>query len=327
MAFWQTLLSPLVSTISTLKMVTPQAAIDQPILSLVEIRQLAEELANLPIAIMPNPKASESQKQGEQASRYLGSGMEYEESRLYQPGDEVRRINWRLMARTGQPYTKQFQEERQESWTLLVDQRQSMRFGTHARLKVQQAVRIAGYFAWQAEVAGLPVEAVRLAEKVETTPSLEGRGTFEQLVNHLSVPCPPLEIATEPRLYDELLECQRRLQAGSRLVIISDFQDLDEPTLMLLATLQEKILVKAILVVDEAEKKLPGLVGLKLQSLHGGEAHEITHDQQQAYQQWSTKYFQSLKDRLQQIGVSLLEMTTADDLLSITEQTEWLSRG
>lgn len=327
MAFWQTLISPLTSTLQLLKPVVPTSVVDEPILSAQEIRQLGQELANLPASYIRNPKASESQKQGEQASRYLGSGMEYEESRLYQPGDEVRRINWRLMARTGQPYTKQFQEERQESWTILVDQRQSMRFGTKTRLKVQQATRVAGYYAWQAEVAGLPVEGIRLAEMIETTPSMEGRGTFEQFMSYLSVSCPPLDVVQEPRLYDELLECQRRMQAGSRLILISDFHDLDDATLMLLATLQEKILIKAVLIADAAEKKLPGLPGLKLQSLKGDfELNNLSMDQQQAYQRWSQGYFSELKNKLQQVGIHLLEVETSDDLTQITERNEWLKQ-
>lgn len=294
-------------------------AVKQPILLQKDILRLGEMLSQMVPKATPNPKASESLKQGEQGSRFLGSGMEYEESRLYQPGDEVRRINWRLMARTGKAYTKLFQEERQESWTLLVDQRQSMRFGTHQRLKVTQAVRVAGYYAWQAQTMGLPIDAIRMSENVRCTPIFEGRSSYEQLMAFLAGPQPPLAVAKEPRLRDELLECQKRLQVGSRLIIISDFQDLDEATLKILATLQQKVMLKAILVFDTVEQQLPAISGLKLQGLLSGrqQAHSLTQRDYQAYQTWASQYFESLRHKLASIGVSLIEISTQDELLKL----------
>ncbi|MBD3822021.1 MAG: DUF58 domain-containing protein [Thiotrichales bacterium] len=293
-------------------------AVRQPILSQKDIHQLGEMLSQMVPKATPNPKASESLKQGEQGSRFLGSGMEYEESRLYQPGDEVRRINWRLMARTGQAYTKLFQEERQESWTLLVDQRQSMRFGTRQRLKVTQAVRVAGYYAWQAQMAGLPVDAIRLAETVKSTPIFEGRSSYEQLMEFLSVPQPPMTVTKEPRLHDELLECQKRLQVGSRLIIISDFQDLDDATLNVMAALQQKVMLKAVLVYDAVEKQLPAISGLKLQGLNGQtQAHSLTHQDYVAYEAWASQYFETLRQKLSRVGVTLIEISTQDDLLNL----------
>lgn len=293
----------------------------QPILSEAEIHHLGAFLAEMAMSPMPNPKASESRKQGEQASRYLGSGMEYEESRLYQPGDEVRRINWRLMARTGHAYTKLFQEERQESWTLVVDQRQSMRFGTKKRLKVTQAARIAGFYAWQAQTAGLPVEAISLSETVKSTPILEGKGSFERLMAFLSIPRPPLDVPQESRLHDELVDCQKKLQAGSRLVVISDFHDLDESTLMVLAALQEKVMIKAILVYDEVEKQLPNINGLKLQSLDGHQTVDsLSAVHQRAYQQWSRQYFAEIRAKLERVGVKVIELSTSESLMRLNEQ-------
>lgn len=305
-----------------LKPVQPNLlAVKQPILSQQAIHQLGEMLSQMVPKPMPNPKASDSIKQGEQGSRFLGSGMEYEESRLYQPGDEVRRINWRLMARTGQAYTKLFQEERQESWTLLVDQRQSMRFGTQQRLKVTQAVRVAGYYAWQAQMAGLPVDAIRMAETVKSTPIFEGRSSYEELMEFLSIPQPPLTVAKEPRLRDELLECQKRLQVGSRLIIISDFQDLDEDTLNLMAALQQKVMLKAVLVYDQVEKHLPAISGLKLKGLRSGtDAHSLTHQDYAAYEAWAEGYFAELRHKLSRVGVTLLEISTTDELWALHSQ-------
>jgi len=295
--------------------------IQAPILSAQQIHALGDEVSQMAGQSVANPKASEARKQGEQASRYLGSGMEYEESRRYQPGDEVRRINWRLMARTGQAYTKLFQEERQENWTLILDQRQSMRFGTRHRLKVVQAARASGFFAWQAQQAGLPIEGIALSEQVRNSATFEGSGAFERFMEFASVACPPLAVAQESRLYDELLVCQQRLQSGSRLIILSDFKDLDEATLQLLAALQDKIMIKAVWVYDPVEKQLPSLPGLKLQSLSGDfEVSQLSAQQAKAYQQWSTQYFDHKIQRLNQVGVTVVSLSTDDSLQILNDQ-------
>lgn len=298
---------------------TPQ--IQAPILSEQQIHALGDEVSQIVAKPVANPKASDARKQGEQASRYLGSGMEYEESRRYQPGDEVRRINWRLMARTGQAHTKLFQEERQESWTLLLDQRQSMRFGTRHYLKVVQAARAAGFFAWQAQQSGLPVEGIALSEQIRNSATFEGNGTFERFMEFASVACPPLAVTQESRLYDELLVCQQRLQSGDRLIILSDFKDLDDATLQLLAALQDKIMIKAVLIYDPVEKQLPSLPGLKLQSLNGEfEVSQLSAQQSKAYQQWSEQYFDHKIQRLNQVGVTVVSLSTVDSLQVLNDQ-------
>jgi uncharacterized protein (DUF58 family) len=296
------------------------ARLTDPILSARAIHALADEVAQLGDKIGVNPKASDARKQGEQTSRYLGSGMEYEESRAYQPGDDVRHLNWRLMARTGQAYTKLFQEERQESWTVIVDQRQSMRFGTQSRLKVVQAARAAGLFAWLAEQNARPLEGVALAEGARTSPIFEGRGTFERFMEFVSVPCPPLRNVTESRLSDELLACLNRLQSGSRLVILSDFADLDDASLRVLAALSEKVMVQAVLLEDPVERNLPKLPGLKLQSLNGGfELDHLSERQHHSYQQWAQHYFDEKIHRLAGLGISAVSLSTVDSLAHLTE--------
>lgn len=302
---------------------SPMPSVKQPILSAQAIQDLGESLSLMSPSWLPNPKASQSQKQGEQPSRYLGSGLEYEDSRLYQPGDEVKRINWRLMARTGKTYTKLFQEERQETWTIVVDQRAAMRFGTRKQLKVAQAIKVAGYYAWQAQEAGLLVEAVRLAEAAESSPAYEGRSVFQSIMSFLSVPCPPMSTdQVEVRLYDELLEIHQNLQPGARLILISDFIDLDDKTLSLLATLQAELMVKAIWIFDPAEKHLKASRGLQLvgakQSV--ADATDISTHQAQAYESWASDYFEQKAKQIEALGIPIFHLGTDEALTDLAAQ-------
>ena len=93
------------------------------------------------------PLDSRAASSGQQSSRLFGRGMDYAESRIYQPGDDVRRLDWRLTARSGKLHTKLFQEEREGRLLILLDSHASMRFGTRVRFKSVQAARAAALAA------------------------------------------------------------------------------------------------------------------------------------------------------------------------------------
>jgi uncharacterized protein (DUF58 family) len=284
--------------------------VNAPLLSSDEIVSLANELARMPQSINANSKPSEALRQGEQTSLFMGAGLEYEESRPYEMGDEIRRIDWRQMAKTGKAYTKRFQEERQESWFILVDHRQSMRFGTRVRLKATQATRVAGYFAWLAQQSGIRVAGGRLAESFEVTPIYSGRGSYDHLMTHFSQACPPLSaglVRHEPALNDVLLELMQQLQPGSRLIVISDFQDISPKTTEIFTALQACALVQAICIQDPVESDLPAVDGLQLQSMSDGHIQSIHSAAQRAnYQAWSKQYHQDLQNQLALAGVQSL---------------------
>lgn len=299
----------------------------QPLLSQAEMVALADELALIIQPVNKNPKLSEALRQGEQSSPFMGAGLEYEESRPYETGDEIRRINWRLMAKTGQVYTKLYQEERQESWVILVDHRQSMRFGTRVRLKATQAARVAGYFAWLAQQANIPVVGARLAESLTLTPCFEGRGTYSHLMESFAVACPPLsaqEVRNEPHINDVLLALKQQLQPGSRLVLISDFHDANQKTTEILTALQQSALLKAIIIKDRVELELPNVEGLQLQSITNQQIHQLTTESQRVnYQAWSKSYHQRLHRYLQQAGVDPFVIMADEPITALkAEQAE-----
>ena len=91
-----------------------------------------------------------SKQSGGYLSSTKGRGMEFDEARLYQPGDDIRSIDWRVTARTGKPYTKLFREERERPVFLSVDLRPSMFFATRGVFKSVQAARLASLLAWSA---------------------------------------------------------------------------------------------------------------------------------------------------------------------------------
>jgi uncharacterized protein (DUF58 family) len=77
----------------------------------------------------------QANKAGEYLSKLKGRGMEFDETRLYQTGDDIRNIDWRVTARTGKTHTKIFREERERSIFISVDQRTTMHFATRGVFK------------------------------------------------------------------------------------------------------------------------------------------------------------------------------------------------
>ena len=89
----------------------------------------------------------DSQFAGEYRSLFKGQGMEFAEVREYQPGDEVRTIDWNVTARMGRPFVKRYVEERELTVMLALDCPGSSRFGTRARFKRDLATELAGVLA------------------------------------------------------------------------------------------------------------------------------------------------------------------------------------
>ena len=309
---------------SFLRGVTPsvQKTVEEPIFSEFQILELAEELSLMPQVISELQRLSTAFKKGEQPSPYRGSGFEYEESRLYQRGDEVRHLNWRLMARTGKAYSKLFQEERQERWMIVLDMRSPMRLGTRKRLKVTQGIRVAGYYAWLAQQSGFPLTAVAMTEAVDVSPIFEGKNSYAEVMHHLSRPCPPLAEAEMPNLEGVLQTLQSHLSPGMRLILISDFIDLSEQSLWLLSSLQSCVQLKMVQIVDVAELNLPPASGIQLQGIDGQQ--KVLSEIRGAYAQWAQDYFAQKMHAYQQADLSVKWLKTDDELAQLTTEEDQL---
>lgn len=287
----------------------------QPILSVQQIAEWGQELEAYWASLPSSQRLSELALFGDQSSRFRGQGMEYEESRLYQPGDELRHLNWRLMARTGKAFTKLFQEERQAQWVIILDQRQSMRFATQGQLKVTQGVRIAGWLAWMAQQQRVQLQAIGVSETVSMTPVIQGMNLYQQVMQALAIPCPPQGDRTEPKLADVLNQLKAHWPNGTRVWIISDFADLTESDRAWLTAMNESWHLSAFWIEDPAEVELPAKQPLKLQSNH--QAWLLDNQQQSQYQAWAKPQRDKHQAWLKQAGVDLHSVKTTDGLQRI----------
>lgn len=169
---------------------------------------------------------------GGHSSRRRGRGMEFEEVRVYQPGDDVRSIDWRVTARRSEPHTKVFREERERPVHLVVDLRQPMFFGSQ-RLKSTVACELAATLAWTGARAGDRIGG--LVFGTATAHHIRaGRGHLGvlHLLRALSETAQQLVAPQADRHHlEQMIEEVRRIaHPGAALFLISDFYDLaDQP--------------------------------------------------------------------------------------------------
>lgn len=202
---------------------------------------------------------------GDIRSIYKGGGMDYEESRPYQAGDELRQMDWRVTARSNAHYVKVFREEKRPGVFILADRRSSMRFGTRDRLKVTQAARAASLIAFMARKVNAPVSGVALQENPQWMEQSNTEPGIFHLIHAIAKPCPPIhKQVKEPSLLYTLKLLQTMCVQGETVYLISDFIDLEEQCKSVLMQLAAQHDIKALHIVDPAELKLPNAGKLRM---------------------------------------------------------------
>ncbi|NRB41520.1 MAG: DUF58 domain-containing protein [Pseudomonadales bacterium] len=227
----------------------------------VDFQHLASfQLAAKHLPLEKNRKAI-SFLSGPYKTKIRGRGMEFEDVRQYQPGDDIRNIDWRVSARTGKAYSKVFHEEREKPVLIVVDQRQQMFFASTTAMKSVVAADLASYIAWAAKHKGDRVGALIFND--ETQQDIRPRNqrkTVLQILHFLSSYNQQLNGFAQNKkrhINAALLELKRVSKPGTQIFIISDFADIDETSEHLLHDLAKHSEVVALQILDTLEEKLP----------------------------------------------------------------------
>lgn len=225
---------------------------------------------------------------GERPSASRGRGMDFDEARLYQPGDDIRNIDWRVTARSQQPHTKVFREERERPVLLAADLRSDMFFGSRQCFKSVLCATLIATLGWSGLASGDRVGGVVWGDQQhrEIRPRRSKRTLLhylrqlQQFAESLQSPCPEHPI----RPFSLCLEQLRRLsRPGTTLVIASDFHDFDAQCHQHLFHLARHNEVLLFQIIDPLETQLPAASGLWVtDGEHQRQLH--TSDQPQARQ-------------------------------------------
>ncbi len=209
-------------------------------------------------------------------SRLRGRGMDFDEIREYEPGDDVRAIDWNASARTARTFVKKYREERQLTVVFVVDLSASGALGAGDATKREQAIEIAGVLALAAVRSDHRIGLLGFTDRVETfVPPARGRAHARRLIRDL--------VALEPasrgtNLAVALKAVRERLGRRALVVILSDFlvgaKGIEEssPELRALARRHDVITIRT---GDRHDRELPTIGLLTLEDAETGEVVEI----------------------------------------------------
>ncbi len=185
--------------------------------------------------------------------------MDFDESRLYLPGDDIRSIDWRVTARSGTAHTKVYREERERPVFVVVDFCASMFFGTRVAFKSVIAAQTAATLAWAAAANADRVGAVIFAEDEhhEMRPAAGRRGVLRVLRGLARASVSSGAVAAAAPLAQALLRVRRVARPGSLIFVCSDFYTLDEDAVRHLRRLSQHNEMVACWIFDPLEAQAP----------------------------------------------------------------------
>jgi len=254
-----------------------------------------------------------SRQSGGYVSRFKGRGMEFDEARLYQPGDDIRSIDWRVTARTGTTHTKVFREERERPVFISVDNRLTMHFATRGVFKSVLAAKLAGLLAWAADFHGDRIGGQLFSEHEcrELKPQ-NGTHAVLRFLNALVKPHNPID--KEFTLDKVLARLNQHARPGSLVYIISDFRGINDQAETHIAKLSRHCEVVLIFIYDPLESSLP----TKGRYRFTDDERDVvvdTSDQQRllSYQQRFIQRLQRLELLAKKRGLVFIQCSTVED--------------
>jgi uncharacterized protein (DUF58 family) len=200
---------------------------------------------------------------GNHASRLRGRGLNFDELRRYQPGDDLRHLDWRASLRTGKPVVRTFTEERDRPALIVVDQRMSMFFGSQRSFKSALGAELAALAAWMVFNAGDRVGGLVFNDqRIDSIAPLRSRKRVEALLSRIAEQNRALSAANpdaedEDQLDKVLQRCLALAGHDHLICIVSDFAGAGERTLQLMRQLSAHNDVIALQVYDPLAMKLP----------------------------------------------------------------------
>jgi uncharacterized protein (DUF58 family) len=258
---------------------------------------------------------------GNYVSHFKGRGMEFDESRPYQPGDDPRSIDWRVTARSTTAYTKLFREERERPVLVVVDLRASMHFATRGCFKSVNAARAAALLSWAAHHRGDRLGGLIFGDTVhrELRPRLGRQAALRfvhQLADHPDWNSHERDANDdgEAQLTKAMSALRRVARPGSLVVVLSDFIGMSRAAQSYLSSVARHNEVLAVQINDPFEKKLPPpgryrLVAEEEELAIDTYANAARRDYEEAYAERSHEF----EVFCHRYGIHMMPMSTQDD--------------
>lgn len=276
----------------------------------------ARLLGNAPERLAPGALA------GERVSRQQGRGLNFEGLRRYQPGDDVRLIDWQATARLRTPWVRLYDEERERPVFLLIDQRLDMYFTTRGKTKSVAAAMIAGLFAWRCWHDSDRLGAVVFNDDdLAIHPCRSPKQNLGRVIDDISrfnqalVQRYPDEPQREQTLAEVLQQVSRLIPPGAWCAMISDFHDLDASCEAILAGIKRRCELTAFVVYDDLHLRLPVRGSLSARYQGRDATVALSSSMQRDIQQAITQRLADQEQRLARLGARVHHIVTSQDLV------------
>lgn len=261
---------------------------------------------------------------GTRVSKLRGRGIDFAEVRLYQPGDDIRSIDWRVTARKNKPHTKVFREERERPSLVIVDQTQSLFFGSRVRLKSVVAAEIGALAGWHALAGDDRVGGVVLGNRdVRVHKPRKSARHYARFLADLAEENHALnrDTAASPannHLIDGLQQVVRLAHTNHRLFIVSDFAGVMDDMAPLLARLARHNQVHAVHVYDQLERTLPPPGEYSVTDNHTrAQFHSGNSELRAAYELKFQNHVTTLERQCLSLGMQFSSLATDDPLSNL----------
>ncbi|MDP2633935.1 MULTISPECIES: DUF58 domain-containing protein [unclassified Pseudoalteromonas] len=258
---------------------------------------------------------------GQYLAPHKGRGMEFAEVRHYQQGDDIRSIDWRVTARTGETHTKLFQEEKERPVFVFTDFSNSMLFGSKLLLKSIQAAHISALVAWSACQRGDRIGGVVFNQHghLELKPSAREKAVLKLCHNLCDSHQQALTQIDQPaknNFSDNLKRLNHLAKPGSLVYLISDFSALDDASFKQLEILSRHCELIGCHISDPFEHQLPAFKQTVTVSANGNEFALPLMDKgfRDSFAKTAELAFTIRMDRLTKSGLNLISFDAASPL-------------
>lgn len=249
---------------------------------------------------------------GEYHTAFKGRGMAFSEVREYQPGDDIRSIDWNVTARFNNPYIKVFEEEREMTVMLLVDVSASKDFGTREQMKQELVTELAAVLAFSAIQNNDKIGLIFFSDKVEKfIPPKKGKSHILRIIRELITFEPDrkgTDIGEALRFFNNVIKKR------SICFLISDFfsQDFEAP----LRIANKKHDVVAVRIHDKREEELPNVGMVQMKAAETEETYWIDTGKKAIRSQFKNNYLKhqaQLMQLFRNCGVDSIDLRTDQD--------------
>ena len=280
--------------------------------SLIQLRQQAVQFSL-------NKSKIHAKQGGAYLSSFKGRGMEFDESRIYQAGDDIRNMDWRVTARTGTAHTKVFREERERPVLLWLDLNDTMMFATRKKFKSVIATEIATLIAWSAannndRIGGLIFSS---DQHVEIKPRRGKSAVLDfigRTTKHQAWENKPLK--SSRNMASAVSRLRKVTHPGSLIFMISDFRDMDEKAYSHLANTARHNDIILIKITDPIEMDLP--VSGSYKFTDGKNECQVQTSNKQTRKDYHHQYLRSnlqLEKFCRQNRIHIIHISTNDDAI------------